>query len=146
MMTPGASDKIDPVLHATAARLAKEVVQCDDAILSLMVVDKMGNVLAVERSPRLKEDAYVKDDVLPKLGVLLKLLVGAAGNISEYMGRLDFIAGGFKNQKVLLVNLREYDLSIGLRLLGSANAEYSNNKSPRGWQRPASAKPSRICG
>ena len=111
-----------------AKRLAKQVLECDPGILSLIALDEQGQVLAVERSVRLSKEELVNEEVIPKLGVVAKLIVGAASNAVEYMGGMQFIIGGFKHQTVLLINLQEYNLVLGIRLERSSSAEYIYNK------------------
>ena len=111
-----------------ARHLAKQVLDCDPAILSLIVLDRQGQVLAVERSERLSQEEKVDDDVIPKLGVVAKLIIGAANNAVEYMGRMQYLIGGFKHQTVLLINLQEFNMVLGIRLARSSSAEYIYNK------------------
>lgn len=127
METKGA-EKTEASQKALAAKLAKDVIDCDPSILSLIVLDKFGKVLAVERSLRLDQADYLSDDLVPKFGVVAKLIVGAAANATELMGRMEFLIGAFKNQKVLLINLHEYEMTLGIRIARSSNAEYLNNK------------------
>ncbi len=128
MSTSEVKSVVEPAHAAIAKRLAKQVLECDPAVLSLMVLDKKGQVLAVDRSVRLPEGEYIDDDALPKLAVVAKLIMGAAANVAEYTGRIQFLVGGFKNQKVLLIDLQEYDMVLAMRLARSANAEYVSNK------------------
>jgi hypothetical protein len=120
--------KIDQQRQSIAKHLAIQVLDCDPSILSLMVLDRLGQVLAVERSSRLPEEERVDEDVIPKLGVVAKLIVGAANNATEYMGRMQFLIGGFKHQTVLLINLQEYEVVVAMRLARSSSAEYIYNK------------------
>jgi len=122
------SEKVSEEKQTQAKRLAKQVLDCDPTILSLMVLDKQGQVLAVERSPRLPEEEHVDAEVIPKLGVVAKLIIGAANNATEYMGRMQFLIGGFKHQTVLLINLQDYEMVLAMRLARSASAEYVYNK------------------
>jgi len=128
MSASEAKTAIAPAQIAIAKRLAKQVLDSDTAVHSLMVLDRTGQVLAVERSSRLPEGEYIDDDVLPKLAVVGKLIIGAAVNAAEFMGRLQFIVGSFKNQKVLLMDLQEYSMVLAMRLARSSNAEYVCNK------------------
>ena len=80
------------------------------------------------RSSRLPGEEHVDDDVIPKLGVVAKLIIGAAENAVEYMGRMQFLIGGFKRQTVLLINLQEYNMVLAIRLVRSSSSEYIYNK------------------
>lgn len=116
--------EVDPAQVALAGRLAKDLVDCDPSILSLIVVDSLGRVLHVGRSERLRESEQVSPELVRVLGTVSKAIVGAANNASQVMGGTEAIVGIFKKQKALLINLPEYNLLLALRLSRSANAEY----------------------
>jgi hypothetical protein len=128
MERQGVKEEIDVAQKTLGARLAKQVIDCDPSILSLIVLDKLGRVVCVERSTRLAKSDYLSDEMVPKFGVLAKLIIGAAGNATALMGRMEFIIGAFKNEKVLLVNLQEYEMALAMRIARSSNAEYVVNK------------------
>lgn len=128
METQGDDKKADTAQIMRATRLARDLVDCDPAILSLLVIDKSGRVIAVERSKRLSEADFLSDDLVPKFGVLAKLIIGAASNATPLLGRMEFLIGAFKNEKVILMNLSEYDLTLGMRVARSATAEYVYRK------------------
>ena len=116
--------EVDPAKAATAERLARDLVDCDTSILSLIFVDELGRVVHVARSARLDTMDYVNPELLPTFGAIAKTIISAANNASQVMGRTESIVGIFKNQKILLVNLQEYGMVLALRLTRSANAEY----------------------
>jgi hypothetical protein len=120
--------EVDPAQMALAGRLAKDLVDCDPSILSLIVVDSMGRVLQVGRSARLRESEQVSPELVRVFGTVSKLIVGAASNAAQVMGGTEAIVGIFKKQKALLINLPEYNLLLALRLARSANAEYVCDK------------------
>ena len=120
--------EVDPVQVALAERLSKDLVDCDPAILSLIVVDSLGRVLHVGRSARLPESDQVSPELVRVFGTVSKLIVGAANNAAQVMGGTEAIVGIFKKQKALLINLPEYNLLLALRLARSANAEYVCDK------------------
>jgi hypothetical protein len=111
-----------------ALRIAREVLDCDSSILSLLVTNVKGEVLAVGRSGRLRSSDYLDDDILPKLGVVSKLIMGAADQESHLLGRMEFLIGAFKNQKIVLIDVPERGLSLALRMSRSSIAEYVCNK------------------
>ena len=113
---------VNPAQAALAQRLAEDVVDCDPSILSLIVVDELGRVLSVSRSSRLPESEKVPPELVRAFGTIAKAIIGAANNAAPAMGRTEAIVGIFKNQKVLLINLQEYNLLLALRLSRSANA------------------------
>jgi hypothetical protein len=119
---------VDPALVALAERLAKELVDCDPSILSLMVVDPLGRVLHVSRSSRLPDSEQVSPELVRVLGTVAKLIIGAADKAAQIMGKTEAVVGIFKKQSVLLINLPEYDLLLALRLSRSANAEFVRDK------------------
>lgn len=116
--------ELDPAQVALAARLSKELVDCDSSILSLIVVDSLGRVLHVGRSVRLEESEQVNPELIRVFGTVSRLIVGAANNAAQVMGGTEAIVGIFKREKALLINLPEYNLLLALRLSRSANAEY----------------------
>ncbi|MDA4117785.1 MAG: hypothetical protein OK455_05520 [Thaumarchaeota archaeon] len=124
----GEGMEADSAQMVLAERIAKDVVECDPSILSLIVLDSLGRVLAVGRSSRLAESEQVSRELIPMFGTIVKVILGAANNAAQAMGGTEHIIGVFKRQKVLLINLPEYNLSLGLRLARSANAEYVYNK------------------
>jgi hypothetical protein len=115
---------IDPAQVTLAQRIAKDLVDCDPSILSLIVVDEVGRVLQVSRSARLAESERVDPELVRVFGTVAKMIVGAADKAAMMMGKTEAIVGVFKNQKVLLIDLQEYRLLLALRLTRSANAEY----------------------
>jgi hypothetical protein len=119
---------VDPVQVALAERLAKDLVDCDPSILSLLVVDDLGRVLHVSRSARLPHSEQVNPELVQVFGTIAKAILGAADNAAQVMGGTEAVVGIFKKQKVLLINLPEYDLLLALRLSRSANAEYVSEK------------------
>jgi len=120
--------RVDPAQEALAERLAKDLVDCDPSILSLMVVDALGRVLHVSRSARLPDSEQVNPGLVQAFGTIAKTIVGAANNAAQVMGGTEAVVGIYKNQKVLLINLPEYELLLALRLSRSANAEYVCDK------------------
>ena len=118
----------DPAQMVLAQRLGDNLVDCDPSILSLIVVDAVGRVLHVARSARLPDSEHVNAELVHMFGVIAKTIVGAANNAAPVMGATEAIVGVFKKQKVLLVNLQEYNLLLALRLSRSANAEYVCDK------------------
>lgn len=122
------TNEIQPEEVFIARRLADEVIDCDPAIMSLIVVDQLGRVLYVGKSARLKEEDYLEPKLVQVLGTLAILIVGAADKAASAMGRTEAVVGVFKNQKILIVNLQEYKMTLALRLSRSANAEYVCDK------------------
>jgi hypothetical protein len=125
---PGSQKELEPAKVLMAQRIAKDVVDCDSGILSLIIVDEMGRVLHVARSGRLPISEQVSAQSLPVFGAIAKMLVGAANNASPFMGTTEAVIGVFKNQKVLVLNLQQYNVTLGLRLSRSASAEYISEK------------------
>lgn len=124
----GANQGADPSLIAVAQRLAKDVLDCDPSILSLIVVDDLGRILNVSRSERLKESERVGAEQVQTFGTIAKMIIGAAAKAAPEMGGTEAIIGVFKRQKVLLINLQEYKVLLALRLTRSSNAEYVCDK------------------
>jgi hypothetical protein len=121
-------EELDSTQVALAQRLAKDLVDCDTSILSLIVVDSLGRVLHVSRSSRLSDSEQVGPELVRVFGTLAKVIIGAATSAAQVMGGTEAIVGIFKKQKVLLINLQEYNMLLGLRLARSANAEYVGDK------------------
>jgi hypothetical protein len=117
-------EEVDSAQVAVAQRIAKDLVDSDPSILSLIVVDSLGRVLHVSRSARLPDAEQVNPELVTVFGTLAKVIVGAANSAAPVMGGTEAIVGIFKKQKVLLINLQEYNLLLALRLSRSANAEY----------------------
>jgi hypothetical protein len=124
METDRAQEQSVPKTKADGARIAREVVDIDNAILSLLVLDKTGGVLAMERSSRLEKSDYMDDKDLNRFGAMAKVIIGMAANAEPLMGRLEFIVGEFKNHKVVFMNLPEYEMTLALRMGRSSNGEY----------------------
>ena len=120
--------EVDSAQVAVARRLAKDLVDCDPSILSLIVVDSIGRVLHVSRSSRLPDSEQVSPELVRNFGTLAKVIIGAANSATQVMGGTEAIVGIFKKQKVLLINLNEYNLLLALRLSRSASAEYVRDK------------------
>jgi hypothetical protein len=113
---------------ADGERLAKEVIDIDKAILSLLILDKSGAVLAMERSSRLDRSDYMDDKDVGRFGAMAKVIIGMAANAEPLMGQLEFIVGEFKNHKVVFMNMPENEMTLALRMARSSNGEYLCNK------------------
>jgi len=116
--------EIDPVQGMIADRLARVVIDCDPAILSLLVVDSFGRVLKVARSSRLPAGEEASAEQVKAFGTVAKMIVGAANQASPLAGATEVVIGIFKHEKILLMNIQEYNVVMGLRLSRSASAEY----------------------
>ena len=129
MKTEGGEDRINLERKASASTIAKEVVSLDPSILSLLILDSRGQVLTVERSNRLPESDQVGEDITPKLGIVAKVLWGAANNsTAAFLGRMEFMIGGFKDERIMFIDLQGQDMLLALRLTRSSNAEDVYNK------------------
>jgi len=94
----------------------------DPSILSLLVLDSRGQVLAVERSNRLPESDRMGDDITPKLGIVAEVIWGAATNATALLGRMEFMIGGFKNERIVFIDLQSQDMFLAVRLTLVSNA------------------------
>jgi hypothetical protein len=113
-----------------AEKIAREVVKADSTILSLLVLDQRegSRVLAVARSPGLPPSGRASPELVERLGIAATVVWGAAEGAAKLMGRREFIVGAFKEQLVLLVDLREYEMLMAVRLARSSNAEHVYDK------------------
>jgi len=116
----------DPTREAVANKIAHDVVGADPAIMSLIVLDHRGStrVIAVARSANLPSDSRASPALVERFGIAATVVWGAAEGAAQLMGRREFIIGAFKDQLVLLVGLREYEMLLAMRLNRSANAEH----------------------
>ena len=121
-------DTPDAEQKAVAARIASAIIDCDPSILSLLVVSQGGEVLAVGRSKRLAKGDYLEDALVPKLGVLAKVIIGAADNEAGLFGDMEFLIGAFRKQKIVFIDLPERKLTLALRMSRSVIVEYVCNK------------------
>src|ERR1022692_2206473 len=128
MKAEGGEDKFNPERKASASIIAKEVVTLDPSILSLLVLDSRGQVLAVERSNRLPESDRMGEDITPKLGIVAKVIWGAATNATALLGRMEFMIGAFKNERIVFIDLQGQDMLLALRMTRSSNPEDVCNK------------------
>ena len=113
-----------------AEKIAKDVVNADPSILSLIVLDQMdgSKILAVARSPGLPEESHANPALVHKFGIAASIVWGAAENASSLMGRREYVIGAFKEQMVLLIGVQEYGMLLALRLARSTNAEHLYGK------------------
>jgi hypothetical protein len=107
-----------------ASRVAQAIVDCDPSILSLLVVDKEGQPLALGRSERLSEQDYFEDGLLPKMGVIAKVIMGAANQPSSTLGKVDFLIGVFGKEKIILYDVPEHKMLLVLRMSRAPKAEF----------------------
>jgi hypothetical protein len=109
-----------------AEKIAKDVVHADSTILSLLILDQGegSRVLAVARSPSLPPSSRASPELVERFAIAATVVWGAAQGASELMGRREFIVGAFKDQLVLLVDLRGYEMLLAVRLVRSSNAEH----------------------
>ena len=115
---------------ATAEKMAQSVVNCDPSILSMLVLDQRDGyeILAVARSESLPPEKHVSLELVKRFGIAAAVVWGAAETAAQLMGRREFIIGAFKDQIVLLVGLREYQMLLAIRLNRSSNAEHIYSK------------------
>ena len=111
---------------AVAEKIARDVVDSDPAILGMLVLDlhEKGRVLAVARSASLPPERQVSPALVERFAIAANVVWGAAETAAQVLGRREFIVGAFKEQLVLLVELREYEMLLGFRLSRSSNAEH----------------------
>jgi hypothetical protein len=121
-MNAEGGENFNPERRAYASKIAKEVVSLDPPILSLLVLDSRGQVLAVERSNRLPESDRMGDDITPKLGIVAEVIWGAATNATALLGRMEFMIGGFKNERIVFIDLQSQDMFLAVRLTLVSNA------------------------
>jgi hypothetical protein len=124
----GGEDKLNPERKAAASIIAKEVVSLDPSILSLLLLDSRGQVLAVERSNRLPQSGYLGEDITSKLGIVAKVIWGTATNATAFLGQMDFMIGGFKNERIVFIDLQGQDMLLAFRMTNSSNAVDVCNK------------------
>ena len=120
------SETPDSKRTTVANKIARDVVGADPAILSMIVLDHRGSsrVIAVARSANLPPESRASPALVERFGIAAMVVWGAAEGASQLMGRREFIIGAFKEQLVLLVDLREYEMLLAMRLNRSANAEH----------------------
>lgn len=120
------SETPDSKRTTVADKIARDVVGADPAILSMIVLDHRGSsrVIAVARSANLPPESRASPALVERFGIAAMVVWGAAEGASQLMGRREFIIGAFKEQLVLLVDLREYEMLLAIRLNRSANAEH----------------------
>jgi hypothetical protein len=124
MDSRGSRQKGNFASRELAERVARDIVGCDDSILSLLVIDsRQGKILAVARSSRLGESEYATPDIIEKFGTLAMLVWGAAGNATDLLGKREYLIGAFRSQLILLANLQQYEMIAALRLNRSSNPE-----------------------
>ena len=119
---------VHPAQKALAKRLVDDIIDCDSSILGLIILNYYGEVLSVGTSSRLPKSEYVSSEKIEQFGKIVMVMLSAAENAEEVMGGLEFMVGAFKNQKVLIFSLKEYNLSVALRLPRSANGRYVYDK------------------
>ncbi|MGH9919434.1 MAG: hypothetical protein ACRD6W_11290 [Nitrososphaerales archaeon] len=109
-----------------AEKIARDVVNADPTIFGLLILDRRHgyDVLAVARSPTLPPEAHASPALVKKFAIAATVVWGAAEQAAQLMGGREFIVGAFKEQMVLLVDLREYDMLLAMRLARSSNAEH----------------------
>jgi hypothetical protein len=104
------------------------MVECDPSVLSVFVLGKEGGVSSVARSSRLSKEAQADQQTLNHLGTLGTLILSAATKAEQIFGDTEFILGGFKNGKILLIRMSGYDAALAVRLTRSASAELVHDK------------------
>ncbi|MEM0117200.1 MAG: hypothetical protein QXX17_03285 [Conexivisphaerales archaeon] len=106
-----------------ARRIASDVLNCDATIRGVIVVDENARLLSVESSEQSQGISKMTPSSLENFAALVKLFLEAARTASFELGGMQFIIGAFKGANVLLMDLPEYKLSLGIYLVRSANAE-----------------------
>jgi hypothetical protein len=89
----------------------------------------MEGVLSVTRSSQLPEEAQADARTLHALGAVGTIILSAATNAERLFEDTEFIPEAFKNGKILLFKLPEYDTSLAVRLTRSASTEYVFGKT-----------------
>ena len=116
----------DPERVMMAEKVARDVVNADPTILGLLVLDRKHgyDALTVARSPSLPPEDYASPALVEKFAIAATVVWGASEQAAQLMGRQEFIVGAFKGQMVLLIDLKEYDMLLAMRLTRSSNAEH----------------------
>jgi len=109
-------------------KVAKAILDSDPSILSLLVLASDGKVSSVGRSSRLAKESYADQQTVQRLGTVATVILGAAKTAEPLLGSTEFVMGVFKMQKVLVMSLPDYDVSLSLRLSRTASAESVRDK------------------
>jgi hypothetical protein len=113
----------EPAKQILAKRVASEVLKCDATIRGIVVVDENAKLLATASSDQNEGISKIDYRSLENFAALVKLFIEAAKTASPEFGGMQFIIGAFRGGTVLLMDLAEYRLSLGVYLVRSANAE-----------------------
>jgi hypothetical protein len=101
----------------------RAILESDPSVLSVSVLGREGGVSSIVRSAQLRKEEHADERTLQQLGTVGTVILGAATKAEGLFGGTEFILGAFKNGKILLVNLPEYDSALAVRLSRVASAE-----------------------
>jgi hypothetical protein len=123
-----------PELKNRDRNLAKGIVNCDPAIIRLILLDENGEVLdAVRRSGSVEPES--SDPIeLDNIGALTSIAIGAARKAPIEVGELTYALFAFGDAKVLLMSLPSVKRLLALRVQRSSNSEYLYNRIMRGLE------------
>lgn len=75
----------------TANRIVNDILKCDEAIETVLIVDSKGELLASATSERLREESMQPEENLQKYASLTAIMLGAANVHDERIGGLEFM-------------------------------------------------------
>jgi len=105
-------------------REVRAILESDTSVMSVTVLDMKGGVSSVARSGRLPKGEQADQQTIQQLGTIGTIIIGAAERAEGLFGASEFILGTFKNGKILLIKMPDYESALAVRLSRSANTEH----------------------
>ena len=116
-MTPNTSE---------AQRMVRDILSCNDEILTVAVIDRGGQIIAGDSRASFKErfELGILDGRSNYGGTLAVATLGVANEAKAAFGEPEAVITITKNCKLMLVPMLSYNTLIGLVLERSANVDY----------------------
>lgn len=109
---------------ANSETLAREILDCDDALMWVVVLNEKGETTSSAASQDYAPAFKIKDETRKRLGFLDAVVLGGYSKGERWYGRLDFITLAFGRAKLVLMHDKGRKAYIVTRVHRSAAAEY----------------------
>jgi hypothetical protein len=106
-----------------AERVLDDILSIDDGILTISIMDMMGNILAAKSKESIKEVFGVTQDGDKYGGTLAIAALAVVNGVRDVIGEARIIITVHENCKLMLLPVASFQILVGLVLQLSVNAE-----------------------
>lgn len=107
--------------------LVNKILISDPAILGVVAADSKGNKLASAVKGEAPEKAGLSEDFFDRRAELVAIVGGMASQEEAMFGHFQSMVMNFEKARIVVLDVPEFGISFGIRLIRSANVDYVTN-------------------